>query len=80
MHRRINRQQFLTPERRSTCYVQKQEVTSLESPHLGPLGATREPDLQKIAGTVIALAMAQAEKEAQADAERRSEQEPPHAS
>ncbi|WP_165354510.1 hypothetical protein [Nocardioides glacieisoli] len=40
----------------------------------------REPDLQKIAGTVIALAMAQAEKEAQADAERKSEQEPPHVS
>lgn len=40
----------------------------------------REPDLQKIAGTVIALAMAQAEKEAQAaEAERRSE-EPPRVS
>ena len=33
----------------------------------------QEPDLQKIAGTVIALAMAQAEKEAQAADEARHE-------
>ncbi len=39
----------------------------------------REPDLQKIAGTVIALAMAQAEKEAQALDEARQTRESPNA-
>lgn len=36
-----------------------------------------QPDLQKIANTVLAMALAQAEKEAQAEAATR-EQEPPH--
>lgn len=35
----------------------------------------REPDLQKIANTVVALALAQAEKEAQGEAERRRKEQ-----
>jgi hypothetical protein len=36
----------------------------------------REPDLQKITDTVIALALAQAEKDAQEEAERRRREQP----
>lgn len=39
----------------------------------------RQPDLQKIANTVIALAQAQAEKEAQQDDQTRQQQEAPDA-